>query len=101
MRISSAQYCLFVQLVLLTLAVGSLRAQAPGTGAITGSVHDPAGLVVANATVSAVSESTDVTRTATTNSVGVFTMTLLLPGTYSVTVSDPDLQRTHCTRFAS
>lgn len=86
---ASARQFLAVQLTALFLMSGVLRAQAPGTGAITGSVHDPAGLVVANASVSAVNESTDVTRTASTNSSGVFTMTLLLPGTYSVAVNDP------------
>jgi hypothetical protein len=87
--LASARHFLAVQLAALVLLSGVLRAQAPGTGAITGLVRDPSGLVVAYAAVSAVNESTDVTRTVTTNSSGVFSMTLLLPGTYSVTVNDP------------
>jgi len=66
-----------------------VRAQAPGTGAIVGTVHDPSGLAVNGAAVSAVSESTDLARAATTNSAGVFTMPLLAPGGYSITVNSP------------
>jgi Carboxypeptidase regulatory-like domain/TonB-dependent Receptor Plug Domain/TonB dependent receptor len=66
-----------------------LSAQTPGTGAIVGAVHDPSGLVLVGAAVSAVNESTDLARTATTNSVGIFTMPLLSPGDYSITVRSP------------
>ena len=89
MRSASGRPFVLLQLVAFILTASMLRAQAPGTGAITGKVHDPSGLVVTNAAVSAVNESTDVTRTVSTNSAGVFTMTLLLPGTYSVTVNYP------------
>jgi hypothetical protein len=63
-------------------------AQAPGTGAIAGTVHDPRGAVMAKAEVKAANESTGVTRTAETNAAGTFSMTLLSPGNYTVTVSD-------------
>jgi len=66
-----------------------VRAQAPGTGAIVGTVHDPSGRVVIGAAVSAVNGSTDLARTAATNSAGVFTMPLLSPGEYSITVKSP------------
>ncbi|HEY4378850.1 MAG TPA: TonB-dependent receptor [Acidobacteriaceae bacterium] len=69
-----------------------MHAQAPGTGAITGIVHDPSGLTVANAKVSTVNESTDATRSSVTNSTGVFSETLLSPGTYTVTVSVPGFE---------
>src|SRR5450631_354867 len=94
MSLASARQFLAVQLTALFLMSGVLSAQAPGTGAITGSVRDPSGLVVVNAAVSAVNESTDVTRTATTNSTGVFSMPLLMPGKYSVTVKDPGFSDT-------
>ncbi len=64
----------------LFLLTSILPAQTPGTGAIVGTVRDPSGLVVVGAAVSAVNESTDLARTATTNSTGVFTMPLLSPG---------------------
>ena len=87
MSLASARYFLLVQLAALFLTAGLLRAQAPGTGAIMGVVHDPSGLTVANAAVSTVNESTDGTRSAVTNSAGAFSVTMLTPGTYTVTVS--------------
>jgi hypothetical protein len=57
-----------------------------------GSVHDPSGLAVANASVATVNESTDGTRSALTNSTGVFSVALLTPGTYTVTVSVPGFE---------
>lgn len=88
-RISVAKgaWGIWVAAMLLLLA-GALQAQGPGTGAIEGTVHDPSGRVVQNAAVSAMNDSTDVTRTAATNAAGVFTMELLSPGTYTVTVRD-------------
>src|ERR1700734_3778095 len=86
MNLPSARKYLSVPLVAFLLT-SILRAQTPGTGAIVGTVRDPSGLVVVGAAVSAVNESTDLARTATTNSTGVFTMPLLSPGNYSITVS--------------
>jgi hypothetical protein len=80
---------LLIPLAALALISGTLRAQAPGTGAITGVVRDPSELVVVGGAVSAVNESTNATRTVVTNSTGVFSMTLLTPGTYSVSVTVP------------
>jgi hypothetical protein len=76
----------------VSLMTNGLHAQAPGTGAIVGTVHDPAGLVVANADVSAVDDSTSATRSTITDSSGVFTITLLSPGTYTVSVSVPGFE---------
>ncbi len=84
-----ARTWLTILLASFLLLTWNLRAQTPGTGAIVGTVHDPTGLVVVGAAVSAVNESTDLSRTATTNSAGVFTMPLLSPGGYSITVSSP------------
>jgi hypothetical protein len=76
----------------LFLTAGILRAQTPGTGAIMGSVHDPLDLAVANAAVSTVNESTDAIRSTVTSPTGDFAVTLLAPGTYSVTVSVPGFE---------
>src|SRR6185437_11736703 len=73
---------------LMVAACAGAMAQAPGTGAIAGTVHDPRGAVMAKAEVKAASESTGVTRTAETNAAGAFSMTLLSPGSYTVTVSE-------------
>jgi hypothetical protein len=71
------------------LAACVVHAQTPGTGAIAGTVHDPSGFVVAKAKVVVVNESTNAMRTALTDPAGVFSIPLLSPGSYSVTVTSP------------
>jgi len=62
-------------------------AQGGATGAITGTVQDPSGGVIAGAKVEIVSEATgQVVRDLTTDSSGSFTATLLPVGPYSVAV---------------
>lgn len=73
-----------VSLLCLTFAVA---AQAPGTGAITGTVYDPSSAVVANATVSVTCEQGNVSRNLTTSAEGTFGVYLLPPGTCSVGVN--------------
>jgi hypothetical protein len=78
----------FAQALALVLFMrGAASGQAPGTGAITGRVFDPAGLVVSGAKVSVVNDSTQVTRSILTAPTGEFIVPLLVPGSYSVTVS--------------
>jgi Carboxypeptidase regulatory-like domain/TonB-dependent Receptor Plug Domain len=76
------------QVILLLLVTGSLKAQAPGTGAIAGSVSDPSGALMANARVSVVSEETNSSRTVRTTPAGVFRIPLLSPGNYSMVVQE-------------
>src|SRR5712692_6963906 len=67
--------------------VGLVWAQGGATGAITGTVQDPSGGVIAGAKVEIVSEATgQVVRDLTTDSSGSFTATLLPVGPYSVAV---------------
>lgn len=73
---------------MVTAACAGVMAQAPGTGAMAGVVRDPRGAVVAKAEVKAANESTGVTRAAETDAAGAFSMPLLTPGTYTVTVSE-------------
>jgi carboxypeptidase family protein len=77
-----------VLLVLLFLAIPSRAfAQGGATGAINGVVQDKSGGGVAGARVTAQSESTKETlRTETTDSSGLFTMTLLPAGPYTIEV---------------
>jgi Carboxypeptidase regulatory-like domain/TonB-dependent Receptor Plug Domain/TonB dependent receptor len=76
-----------LQLGLLVLFTASfLEAQAPGTGAIAGSISDPSGAVVAHARVSVISEETNSSRTVNATAEGVFRVPLLLPGNYSIVV---------------
>src|SRR5580698_8705307 len=80
---------LFFQQGLAVLMVASfLNAQAPGTGAIAGSVYDPSGALVANARVSVTSEETNSSRTVSTTSDGAFRLPLLPPGNYSMLVEE-------------
>jgi hypothetical protein len=62
------------------------------TGSVTGQVFDPGGAVVADATVTAKSESTGLTRTSTTTSAGLYNFAALPPSVYTVTVEAPGFQ---------
>jgi hypothetical protein len=70
--------------ILLCSSSVVLDAQAPGTGAITGTVLDPSNGVVADATVSVTCEEANISRTVKTSSDGTFTVSLLPPGNCSV-----------------
>jgi outer membrane receptor protein involved in Fe transport len=63
-------------------------AHAQVTGAtLSGTVTDPSGGVVANATVSATNTATAVTRDTTADSAGLYTIPNLIPGVYEVKVA--------------
>ncbi|PYU19794.1 MAG: hypothetical protein DMG32_23705, partial [Acidobacteria bacterium] len=64
----------------------SLRAQTAGTGALTGTVKDPSGAVIPNATVTATSRDTGQARTTTTATDGTYKFNLLPPGNYRVRI---------------
>lgn len=72
--------------LLLCLTMGTATAQLL-YGTLTGNVTDPSGAVVPNAKVEALDLSTGVTRTATTDSNGVYRIPDLQEGTYKVTIS--------------
>jgi hypothetical protein len=76
-----------VFMILLLALAASVKGQAPGTGAISGLVSDLAGKAISKAEVRAVNEATQASRTVLTTTDGVFRVTLLSPGNYSVTVS--------------
>ncbi|HLY15707.1 MAG TPA: carboxypeptidase regulatory-like domain-containing protein [Bryobacteraceae bacterium] len=64
------------------------------TGTITGTVSDISGAVVPKARVTVVNEGTNATREAVTNDDGDFTMALLPPGHYRVSVEKDGFRRT-------
>src|SRR5438309_11386765 len=68
------------------LSVPSLMAQTPGTGALTGTVKDPSGGVIPNATVTLTSVDTGQARTTMTAADGVYHFSLLPPGNYRVKI---------------
>jgi hypothetical protein len=69
-----------------------LRANDP-TGTITGTVTDPTGAVVPKANVTVINEETNAARTALTNDDGDFTVALLPPGYYRVSVEKTGFRR--------
>src|SRR6476620_11450591 len=73
-------------LLILTAPSAIVMAQTE-TAQITGTVTDIAGGLIGGANVSARSIGTGVTRSVKTSSEGSYTITNLLPGEYTVTVS--------------
>jgi hypothetical protein len=76
----------------LLMSVGLLvpaLGQTAGEGAITGTVKDSTGAVVPNATVTAKNVATGVSTSRVSSSAGVYQISPLIVGTYSVTVSVP------------
>ena len=59
---------------------------------ITGTVTDASGAVVPNAQVTVTNQATQVATHATTSSAGTYTVTGLIPGTYTVQIEFPGFQ---------
>src|SRR5262245_45196832 len=74
--------------VCLLVVVSSLAvcAQSASTGALTGTVTDPTGAVVQNATITLRNKGTDETRTMITNQEGSYRFSFLQPSAYELTV---------------
>ncbi len=77
--------CLLVSLILA--ASSALHAQTAGEGTITGTIVDSSGAVVANAIVTATNSATGVSTERKTSSAGLYTISPLPVGTYTVTVA--------------
>jgi len=73
--------------VIFSLLLSLCHAQTAGTGAISGTITDPSGAVVTNATIKAIDQTTGETRTAASSGGGAFQVPLLRPSTYRVEVS--------------
>ncbi len=78
------RYGLFTCVFLLMTSM--LAAQTAGTGALTGTITDPSGAVVPNATVTVTSVDTGQSRTAMTGADGAYKVSLLPPGNYRVRI---------------
>ena len=87
---------LFALVVLLLASAFALPAQL-STGTILGVVTDTSGAVVPGATVTVTNTSTNVTRTAATESDGSYRFDALQPGPYSVTVTKPGFNTSNLT----
>src|ERR1035438_8381060 len=89
MHIRSVKWAL---VLLLVACLGSLLpawAQSLNTGTIAGTVTDPTGAVVNDATVTLVDSSIKTTRTDRSNSAGRYIFVDVNPGTYDVTFTKP------------
>src|SRR5579864_3434892 len=76
---------LFAVALVFTLSASPAWAQA--TAAINGTVRDSAGAVIVDATVVLHNRDTSLDRSASTNSVGSYVMTNVLPGNYDLKVT--------------
>jgi len=84
----------WLTILILVIAVSfGAKAQMAGAGAISGTVTDPTGAVIANATVSATSVATNVHTTRTTTKSGDFNITPLTPGIYTITVTGKGFEK--------
>ena len=72
--------------VLCVCGVSQVLCQTAGTGALTGTVKDPSGAVVPNATVTATSVDTGQVRKTMTGADGTYKFSLLPPGNYRVRI---------------
>ncbi len=81
----------------LLLVPGLLLAQGAATGDIHVIVKDPAGASVANATVTARDAARGLDRTSKSSAQGEYSLILLPPGTYAVTVEAPGFNTTIAT----
>jgi Carboxypeptidase regulatory-like domain/TonB dependent receptor len=87
-RLQKALLYLLPVFAIVLMAPNAARAQA-SRGSIAGGVHDPAGAVVPNATVTITNVDTSTSYPLATNSDGRFSYPALPPGNYKVTVAAP------------
>ena len=88
-QIVSPYRCAFVAFVSCALfaACGLLCAQTGGTGAISGAITDPTGAMVVGAQVKVTDVATGSTRTSQSNDRGLYLISLLPPGQYTLEVT--------------
>ena len=90
-QIISPYRCAFVAIVSCALltACSLLRAQTGGTGAISGAITDPSTAMLVGAQVKVTDFSTGFTRTSQSNDRGLYLISLLPPGRYTLEVTKP------------
>ncbi len=88
-QIVSPYRCAFMAFVLcaLLIACSLLCAQTSGTGAISGVITDPTAALLVGAQVKVTDVATGFTRTSQTNDHGLYLVSLLPPGHYSLEVT--------------
>jgi hypothetical protein len=83
---------LLVLFAVVFALTGALLAQTYTTGSVAGTITDPAGAVVANATVTLTNLKTGAVQTVKTNNLGYYSFALLQPAPYKVTVASAGFQ---------
>jgi len=83
---TAAYFLTFVTLACSLWLTATARAQVAGA-TLSGTVTDPSGAILPQATISIRNVSTDITRTTTTSAAGFYSVPNLLPGTYDVKAS--------------
>lgn len=69
------------------VGVATASAQTGGQGALEGTITDPTGAVIGNAQVTATNQASNVSTSRTASSAGLYEITPLIPGVYTVTVT--------------
>lgn len=80
---------LFRSAVPVILSVGGTLAVAQSTATVTGTVTDPTGAAVPNASVKVHANGTGLDRTLTTDGAGLYSAPSLQPGDYTITAAAP------------
>ncbi|HMF64014.1 MAG TPA: carboxypeptidase-like regulatory domain-containing protein, partial [Edaphobacter sp.] len=81
--------CIAVVCFLMCALPTSLLGQNISTAQLNGTVHDPTGALVPNATVTAADPSKGISRTTTSDGQGNYQILLLPPGVYTITATAP------------
>lgn len=83
----------FVALVCCLAFCGAASAQEETAATITGQVTDSTGALIPNATIVVTNKETGVARSVQTNDDGLYTVTPLVPGSYTITVEQSGFKR--------
>ncbi|MGA6955953.1 MAG: carboxypeptidase-like regulatory domain-containing protein, partial [Candidatus Acidiferrales bacterium] len=81
-----------VALLMAALVIFQPCAHAQLSGSLAGTVTDPSGSVVPNATVTLTNQASQEQRQVTSNKDGYFAFAAVLPGTYTVKVDAPNFK---------
>ena len=99
MRFRNLLRVLLPIVVTFVVAIPSLMAQSAGTGALTGTLTDPSGGSIPNATVTLTNTQTNQTRTTTTGTDGSYRFPLIPPGAYRVRFAAPGFKTSEVSSF--
>ena len=94
MYIRSVKLALVLLLVVCAGSALAAWAQSTSTGTVAGSVTDPTGAVVPDASVTLTDISTNVPRTTSTNATGRYIYVDVNPGIYAITVTKAGFETT-------